>query len=199
MPLNIIELGKRQLRKILPTEAENAIGILEQSGVLNTGIVVNNRGKEPQRGYMWEVSFRDNQGRGEFITLYAKNTNIPASINENIKRMYAGVEYSYSGRDTSPRVFRVTFWDNQDQDVYNFFTAWYASMQQGKSRRKVNPVNYQRDITLQLKDSLGIQNGNTITMTHAYPTEIGDVPLSYADSSEFTFDVMFSFREKVTT
>jgi hypothetical protein len=196
MPLNIVELGKKHLRELLPDRAENAIGFLEQSGILNTSIVVNDKTKEPQRGYMWEVHFRDTQGRGEFIKLYAKNTNIPASINENVKRMYAGVEYSYSGRDTSPRVFRVTFWDNQEQDVYNYFVAWFDSMQQGRSRRKVNPVNYQRDITLQLKDSLGIQNGSTITLTDAYPTEIGDVPLSYSDSSEFTFDVMFSYRNK---
>lgn len=197
MPLNILEIGKSRIRDLLPEKAGNAVGFLEQAGIIDTGLYTNNKTKEPQRGYMWEVRFRDGKGRGEFITYYAKNTALPASINENIKRWYAGVEYSYSGRDTSPRVFRVTFWDNQDLEVYKFFAAWFEVMQQGAMNRKANPENYMRDIELKLNDSLGSQVGMALTFIDAYPQEIGDVSLAYADTGEFTFDVMFSYRRRI--
>lgn len=197
MPINIIEMGKGKVRDLLSKKGGNVIGRLEQAGIINTGLYTENRGKEPQRGYMWEVRFRDGKGRGDYITYYAKNTAVPASMNEHIKRWYAGVEYSYSGRDTSPRMFRVTFWDNQDLEVYKFFLAWYDVMQQGPTNRKVNPNNYMREIELLLNDSLGSQVGLHMTFVDSYPTEIGDVSLAYADTGEFTFDVMFSYRRKV--
>lgn len=195
MALNLYNLGKNALRKIIPTKALNAIDVLDNLGI-NTGLTNKLPVDDPMRAYMWEVRFRDNQGRGDYITYYAKNTAIPTSMNESIKRFYAGVEYSYPGRDTSPRVFRVTFWDNQNLETYRFFQYWFDVMNQGADMLKVNPVNFYRDVELVMKDSSDAQELFVFDIKEAYPTEIGEVTLSYADNAEYTFDVMFSFRRK---
>ena len=197
MPIDLFTIGKEALIRKLPTSINTALSRLDDFGILPTGVSGRLPIKDPQRTYMWEVVFRDIMAQGQFITHYAKTTSVPASMTENIKRWYNGVEYSYPGRDISPRIFRVTFWDNQDLDVYRYFQTWYSAMNEGQGRRKVNPYNFHRDIFLQMKDSSGIQYGQTFRMTNAYPTEISDVMLSYNESSEFTFDVMFSFREKI--
>lgn len=193
---DLLRLGKSQLRKMIPTDVTSILTGLDQLGVLNTGFNPQIPVEPPQKSYMWEVEFRDPRGKGETVSLYAKLTAIPASMSENIKRWYAGVEYSYSGRDTSPRVFRVTFWDNQSLENFKFFQYWYDCMNEGKENRKVNPEHYLRNIFLKLKDSSDIQVTNTIEFFDCYPTEIGDVSLSYGESTEFTFDVMFTFRRK---
>lgn len=195
MPVDIFNLGKQAVRKLLPTSANNILSQLDSFGI-NLGLGTSLPIKDPMRAYMWEVEFRDNGGRGQYITHYAKNTAIPSSTNEQLKRWYCGVEYTYSGRDTSPRVFRVTFWDNQNLDSYRYFQYWYDVMNQGKTNRKANPVNYNREVILKLKDSSDVQDLFTIQMEEVYPIEIGEVALSYAENGEFTFDVMFSFRRK---
>lgn len=196
MAFDLFNLGKNQLRKVLPQGVKNGLAVLDRLGI-NTGFGAGLPVEDPLRSYMWEVTFRDPSGRGQYITHYAKTTAIPASISENIKRWYAGVEYSYSGRDTSPRVFRVTFWDNQKLESYRFFQYWYDIMNQGSENRKANPRNYMRDIQLTMKDSSDSQELFTFDIIEAYPMEIGEVSLSYAESTEYTFDVMFSFRRKI--
>lgn len=196
MAFDLFNLGKQALNKVLPQEIKNAAGILDRFGI-DTGFGTRLPVEDPLRSYMWEVSFRDQSGRGEYITHYAKTTAIPASISENIKRWYAGVEYSYSGRDTSPRVFRVTFWDNQNLTSYRYFQYWYDIMNQGTENKKALPINYTRNIQLTLKDSSDAQELFTFDIIEAYPIEISEVSLSYAESTEYTFDVMFSFRRKV--
>ena len=195
MAFDLFNLGKQALSKALPAKIKTAVGVLDRFGI-DTGFGTNRPVDDPMRSYMWEVTFRDDGGRGEFITHYAKTTAIPTSISENIKRWYAGVEYSYSGRDTSPRIFRVTFWDNQKLSSYRYFQYWFDIMNQGTENRKVSPVNYTRNIQLTLKDSSDSQELFTFDMIEAYPVEISEVSLSYAESTEYTFDVMFSYRRK---
>lgn len=157
--------------------------------------------KEPQRSFMWEVEFKSPIQKydrdSKYIKFYAKTTAIPASINEVIKRHYAGVEYAYSGKDTSPRIFRVTFWDDEELNVYKFFQRWYEIMQQGPDRRKVSPDVYMMDITLRLKDHSDSFTTQGFIFRNAFPSEISETSLSYSESTEMTFDVMFTFRDKV--
>lgn len=196
MALNLFDMSKSAIRKIIPKDANTVLTRLDDFGI-KTGFGTNLPIKDPQRSYMWEVRFSDSEGNGEYITHYAKTTAIPPSITESIKRWYAGSEYSYSGRDTSPRIFRVTFWDNQNLDTYRFFQYWFDIMNQGVDNKKANVNNYLRKIQLVLLDSSDSQELFTIYMTDAYPTEISEVALSYSESGDFTFDVMFSYRKKV--
>lgn len=188
MPLELIRAGTSLLRKIDPE-----LGRL--GGAIGT---VLSPVKEPQKSFMWEVEFVDPFGNmGNLVKFYCKATGIPPTMNETIKRYHAGVQYAYPSRDVSPKVFRVTLWDNQSLDVYNYFDRWIHLMQHGEGGKKVNPVNYERDIRVRLLDTTGNFTTKEFLMKGAFPTEISETSLTYVESDAITFDVMFFFSSKI--
>lgn len=192
MAFTLINSGRRLLGRVT---AQNAINT-----VIGVGSGMVNPVNQPQLSYMWEVSFRGIfASSAKNLTFYAKTTGVPLITNEPIKRYYAGVEYGLSGRDNSPRVFRVTFWDNQDLEVYNYFLQWTNSLNDSFARRKVNPLNYKRDISLRLKDTSDLLINGEFIFKDAFPTEISEVSLTYDESNVMTFDVMFHFDGRETT
>lgn len=190
MPLDIIQRGSRALSRVSPSTFGRDL--------LGGARAYLDPIKEPQHAYRWEISFLGLFAEdAKHLTYYAKSTGIPPMMTDQIKRSYAGVEYSYSGRDTSPRIFRVTFWDNQSLDAYHYFHKWHATMNDPVERRKVNPQNYFRGIVLQLKDTTDLLINEQFAFEQCFPTEISEVSLSYGESTEVTFDVMFSFNRRI--
>lgn len=188
MPLDFIRQGQAILNKIDPE-----LGRLGRT----VGTVLNPV-QEPQRSYLWEVSFTDPFGStGDKVKFYTKATGIPSSINETIKRYHAGVEYAYPSRDTSPKIFRVTVWDNQNLEMYRYFDRWLTLMQFGSGSTKVNPQNYSRDIRLKLFDTTTNFVTQEFIMRASFPTEISETSLTYVESDAITFDVMFRYHQKV--
>jgi hypothetical protein len=152
---------------------------------------------EPQRAYLWEVKFPNPfSEEGQEASLYAQQTAIPTAIVENVKRYYAGVEYSYPSRDMSPRIFRVTFYDNDELTNYRFFENWRQSTSQGRYQYKTSPDVHTRDIQLSLRDVEDNNNVATFMMYNCRPTEISEASLSYDSSNLLTFDVLFYFTHK---
>lgn len=221
------DLGKAIIKK-LPDNVYNYLQMADQKDSMYVGRFASSISKtlptkEPQRSYMWEIGISDPEGDSvDKITLYAKQTAVPPTMTENLKRWYAGVEYSYAGRDVSPRIFRVTFWDNEDLEIYRFFRKWNELINGGETSTKVKPEDYFGKATIKLLRSNGkssndynIGLGTTIldvpdiigkvwddateddskfTMKDIFPVEVSEITLSYAESTEITFDVMFSYR-----
>lgn len=155
------------------------------------------RNIEPQRAYLWEVNFPNPfTPDGDNTSLYAQQTAIPAAIVENLKRYYAGVEYSYPSRDMSPRIFRVTFYDNDELINYRFFEAWRQATSNTREQYKTAPAVHNRDIELKLLDTTNSSNVATFLMYNCRPTEISEATLAYDSSSLLTFDVLFYFTHK---
>lgn len=187
MSRNLVELGRRALGQALPDRYR---------GIVNAGVGFLGPNQEPQRPYMWEAIFSSTGSGGNNIKLYCMSTAIPTRIVENVKRHYQGVEYGVSGRDTSPRIFRLSFWDNQDLEVYRFFNNWMSATSYGPESVKGAPYEYERDLQLKLKDTSDIQTKTTIILRNCRPTEIGEASLSYSESNLFTFDVLLYFTDK---
>jgi hypothetical protein len=190
MDLGIINKGKELLRRASPDLGRQIADVVD---------IAMSSAQEIQRAYMWEVEFSDPQtgsNKGRNLRYFAKATAIPPRVQESIKRYHAGVEYSYTGRDTSPRIFRVTFWDNQALDAYRFFNDWFELCQYGEENLKALPETYYRDITLNLKDNSNLLNTQTFKFKKCYPYEITEASLSYGESGELTFDVMFHFTKR---
>lgn len=149
----------------------------------------------PQMAFMWELQVSDRLGNGETVGLYAKTTALPASITEPIKHYVCGSEYNYAGRDVSPRILRVTFFDNEMAQVWGFFDYWRLLTNEGKQKRKLLPKFYYRDVILRMRSS-----GDDDTVVHifkdCYPLEVGEMALSYSDSGEATFDVLLAFHDR---
>lgn len=193
MPINKLrDLGRSELQKRL-----NSMEISDQEEQTVTNGIDKVRSIEPQRAYLWEVSFPDPfTSNGEMASLYAQQTAIPASINENIKRYYAGIEYSYPSRDMSPRIFRITFFDNDQLTNYKFFDAWRRATSYTREQLKTSPVVHNRDIELKLLDVSDQTNAASFIMYNCRPTEISETSLSYESSGILMFDVLFYFTHK---
>lgn len=175
-----------------------------------------NARRDPQMAFMWEISFKSifPDDGGERIKMYAQSTGIPAIITEPIKRRYAGVEYTYAGRNNSPKVLRVTVWDDQRLHAYHYFQKWKFMMNEPETGKSVRPDKYMREITIKLLDGSGHEydednwwssplsdpRDQAITSEFifdmCFPTEISEASLSYETSALTTFDVIFSFNKR---
>lgn len=148
---------------------------------------------DPQLGYMWEVEFMGESVNGveQEITMYAQSTGIPTYMVEPIKRRFAGVEYSYAGRENSPKVVRVTFWDDQNLLRFLYFSQWIESINQGQD-------DYMRKITINLLKNTGdkADSNLSIEFDKIFPIEISEVPLTYEGTTMMVFDVVFSFNNR---
>lgn len=192
MAFSLINSGRRLIERVTP------------DNIINTGIgVLSGRAdpvNQPQLAFMWEVLFRGMfASSAKNITFYAKNTAIPQVTTEAIRRYYNGVEYAYSGKDNTPRTLAITFWDNQDLEVYSYFRQWANSMNDSFTGRKVRPLNYKRDISLRLKDTSDLLINGEFIFHDAFPTEVGEVALSYDDSNVMEFTVLFYFSKTDST
>lgn len=149
--------------------------------------------EKPQMSFMWELEVRDRMDYGETVGFYAKTTSLPVSITEPVKHYICGTEYQYAGRDVSPRVFRVTLFDNELLQVWGFFDYWRMLTNEGIAKRKLLPKHYFRDVILRLKTEKD-EDSIVFIFKDCYPLEIGEMALSYSDSGEATFDVLLSFQ-----
>ena len=188
----LIDSGMSRLQGALPSFLQDS----QKRKTLGSGIH-GIRDIEPQRAYLWEVKFPNPfTDDGQEAHLYAQQTAIPAAIVENIKKYYMGVEYSYPSRDMSPRIFRVTFFDNDELTNYRFFEAWRQATSNTREQHKTAPIVHNRDIQLNLKDTSDSSNVATFLMYGCRPTEISESTLAYDSSNLFTFDVLFYFTHK---
>ena len=188
----LIDSGMSRLQGSLPSFLQDS----QKRKTLGSGIH-GIRDIEPQRAYLWEVKFPNPFTEdGQEAHLYAQQTAIPAAIVENIKKYYMGVEYSYPSRDMSPRIFRVTFFDNDELTNYRFFEAWRQATSKTREQHKTAPIVHNRDIQLNLKDTSDSSNVATFLMYGCKPTEISESTLAYDSSNLFTFDVLFYFTHK---
>lgn len=157
------------------------------------------RNLEPQMAHQWEVTFKGiDGGENEDVKLYAQSTGIPAIMTDAIKRRYLGKEYTYAGKDNSPKIFRVTFWDNDKLEVYHYFQKWSYLTNDPEGGLGVSPKNYMREISLRLFDVTGENTVEDFRFGQCFPTEISEASLSYEVSAALTFDVIFSFNYRLS-
>lgn len=187
----------------MPFDPFSGIGadLLANQAANATNEVANNKlnglfsDTQVQMAYMWEVELGGDTG--DAVSVYARATAIPTTLIEQTKRYYCGVEYSYAGRDTSPRVFRVTFFDTQDFVVRNFIENWKNQLANGEDNKMLTPNNYFRNIKLMMKDVSDDIITQQYQFIDCYPTEISETSLTYESSEVVTFDVMFAYRRKI--
>lgn len=80
---------------------------------------------EVQKKYLWEVSITGGSDSTSKVTAYAQSTAIPQFSRELITYYYRGKTYSYSGRDTSPKTFKIDFFDDTKLTIYQMLYRWF--------------------------------------------------------------------------
>lgn len=194
MPLDFINSGKQILDRVISSEYGSRAASVATNRVLESTHKVEAR-KEPQHAYRWEFLMTGIFGIKEEIQFYAQRTAIPAVTQEPITRYYAGNKYHYSGRENSTKILNVTFYDNQELQIYRFFSKWMSHMNNYHLNKKVNPINYQKSVILRLKDTTDGMINDEFTFERCFPQEIGEVTLDYGSSEVMTFDVQFIFEK----
>lgn len=190
MPINVGDLDYASAGNLLTNIAGTVNRLVDGSGGIDS---IGN----PQMNYMWDVEFINPYLTSNVnnIRLYAQSSAIPSTQIEQIKRYYAGVEYTYKGRDMSPRTFRMSMFDNDDMEVYEFFDNWKRLMFNGEDKSSVSPNEYMFDIILNMKDATDSKITKTFRMARAFPFEIGEGALNYTESGLTMFDVTFAFQQ----
>lgn len=114
-------------------------------------------GIQPQLSFNWDIVclHHTNPDSIEIISTRAKSSAIPARITEVQKRFYAGKEYTYPSRDVSPRIFRMTVWDDENLSVWRAYTEWYLLMNDNEKNANQGRDQYMGDFIIKLLNTAG--------------------------------------------
>ena len=132
-------------------------------------------------------------GVGQTSTFLCKSASIPASTIQDIPIIYRGREVHFAGERTF-QPWNVTILNDQDFKTRRELERWQATIQQfGMTGGVVQPGSYQRPITVQQ-----LARNGTVIQTYefvdAYPTEIGEIQVSWDQDVIEEYSVTFTYN-----
>lgn len=151
---------------------------------------------EPQKTFMWEVSFRGTGRSFQNAKLYAKNASIPQSSVETIEQNFLGNKMFHAGKDASSHTLNITFWDNENMEVYRFLQEWINLLHDPAYGAAVRKTTYSKIMTLRLKDTADVFTTGDFHLHECFPSEISEVSLSYDVSDAIEISATFYFDYK---
>jgi len=160
---------------------------------LTSGVLLS---KEPQRSYQFELQVIDNNGMstgGNDIKYFVKSIDFPVVSKEMIDHNFLDTKMSYSGKDSSPHNFTITFWDDEALTITDYMKKWYELSGDSKYNDSVNKESYRRTIKIKLLDVTGIISTGEFTLFNCNPIELGTLNLSYDDSNVLEQTITFYY------
>lgn len=149
----------------------------------------------PQKAYEWELNINGPSTGGlEGLKAYAQTVSIPEESTDTIEIPHKSEKTTHAGRVASARTFTVNFFDDEAGTVYRYFKAWMNLIKNNRTGGGVDRSLYSANVEVQklLADS------ETAGMLHlfegAFPTNLGEISLSYESSEVVKFDVTFTFQ-----
>lgn len=158
---------------------------------------------EPQRAYMFEITILEDgiksvtQLYADLAKFYAKSLSIPKFSVDTITMPYLKKKFLFAGKDSSDHLLTVTFWDDEAFSIYNYMRDWYKRLDMPYTGQGLHKSNYTRSIQIKMKDTTDIATTKKIELKRAFPTEIGEVQLSYESGNIVEFSVTFAYDEMV--
>lgn len=120
-------------------------------------------------------------------------TSLPAVSIENIQLQYRGRPVNFAG-ERSFQPWSITIINDGDFLIRNALERWsHAIANFDATNGLVNPADYQVDMRVIQLDRNGSKL-KTYKFFDAYPTEVGQIGLSYDNPSIQTFDVTFMYN-----
>ena len=151
---------------------------------------------DPQASYFWEVAFFGDSKIFRNIKFYARETALPQSSVEMIEENWMGRKIYHSGKDNAPHTLQMTFWDNENLEVYRFLQEWHDLINEPRYGLQVNKQLYTKTIKLALKDASDLFVTGDFWFTMAFPSEISEISLNYENSGPVEVSVTFMFDHK---
>lgn len=110
-----------------------------------------------------------------------------------------GDKFMFQGKDSSSKSVNVTFFDNQRLNNYKKLLEWYYissnRLDQGYTGAQVDklgPHGYAGNLHIRLLDVTTFQYTAEFILRNAFPSEIGEVNLSY-EGDLIEFNATFAF------
>lgn len=173
----------------------NTIGGAIASG--GRAVTEERQREDVQLGYMWEVGVIGDSGYNRFedniVSLYALNCTIPPRSVEDVTRKYMGTEVAHPGFENSPKVIRITFWDDGSLMGYRYFSSWFNQMSDPQYGRQVSADKIKRKLFVALKDRSDVFVNFQMEFTGCYINSIGEVSMTYEESAPFRYNVSFKY------
>jgi len=151
----------------------------------------------PQRAYEFEVEIYGGTFAGSLpiLTQRVETASLPGSSVDTIEVNFKGGKSIHAGRDSSAHTTTVTFYDDEANEVYKFFKKW----KDGSINDPLTGAALTRDLYAgEMFIKTFAHDSTTVTATHKFtkifPTEIGEVNLTYESSEHIRFDVTFAFE-----
>ena len=120
-------------------------------------------------------------------------TSLPAVSIENIQLQYRGRPVNFAG-ERSFQPWSITIINDGDFLIRNAFERWSNAIANfDATNGLVNPADYQVDMRVIQLDRNGSKL-KTYKFFDAYPTEVGQIGLSYDNPNIQTFDVTFMYN-----
>jgi len=138
-------------------------------------------------------TFAGAPGVDRTLSFLANATTLPAVTVENQTVQYRGRNVNFAG-ERSFAAWTITVLNDGAFLVRNAFERWsHAIAEFDTTKGILNPIDYQTQLNVEQLDRNGKQI-KTYVFYDAYPTSIGNIPLSYATSAIETFDVEFQYN-----
>lgn len=150
----------------------------------------------PQRAYEWEVELLGSSSAGNIpiLTQRAETVTIAEMSIDTIEINFKNSKTIHAGRDASPHSMTVSFYDGEDHALRQYFINWYNAIR-SPDGGGVDRSQYAGELVVRLYASDSQTVTATYRATKVFPTSVGEMALSYADSEHAKFDVTFSFDE----
>jgi len=168
---------------------------------------------EPQKSYMFEVGILDTSSTNfkslesvkdllkssdpeQRVRFFAKSINIPSKSRDPISFARMGQTYYFAGKNTSAKTLNLVMWDDIELTVMKYMHRWMDLT--GNGLGQATPIYiYRQDMVIDLKDGTDLLTTARIILRDCFPTEIGDVPLSYDEGGiiEHQITIKFSSME----
>jgi hypothetical protein len=166
--------------------------VVKLKDLLGDGLIATG---EPQRSYMFEVAIIDTVSGDAFNNLryYVKEVTIPSRARDSIVVEYMGNKLIWSGKDSSSHEIAITFWDDENLIMTHFLNRWNYLSGEPQHSNGLGKESYVRDIKLIMKPMIDIGTTGTFLFKNCFPTQIGEISLSYDDSSVMEIPTTFSY------
>ncbi len=161
---------------------------------MGTDVLKNNL-NNPAKKWLWEVMFTSPVGGGDadILDTRCRTAGIPGRSVGEILLPYKGTPgLVYPGKLQMSHSWRTTFIESTDKKTFDALYGWHQAIVNAKTGVGGLDLAIKSDIFFKCLDQPG-DTWLTIHLIGCYPADIGEVSMSYGDSSEVEFPVTWAF------
>lgn len=151
---------------------------------------------QPQMAYNWEINLRSPFTIVDNLKFRARSMSIPDDASEPIQIPHKFYDIWYPGRDASAHTIDLSFWDNEDLDLYTSINAWREAIQS-----LVLGVQAPKNAIIGIADMHLLKANGQISKTwiliNAWPENVQPTTLDYTTNDAIT--ISFTMRYDLVT